>query len=311
MEVEKRKESEIDFKDVIKNPIRLFGASYIYFFVVILIIGIYYVKNLDTVSFNTVPVSYIDSLNIDRDIPQKRGGLMPAVNLDEVKNPPEEMIAKGKELFNANCLSCHGSEGKGDGPAGAALNPAPRNFLLNDEWTNGRTLFDMYKTLQEGIIQNGMAAYEYLSPEDRIAMIHYIRTFGEFPEITDDEILLKLDFTYNLSSGSLVPNQIPVKKAASIITEEFTEDVENSDVMGFINESKSKPGARILIDNSRDPQKVIFSTYREGIADNLTDFVKSVSANPIVLGYRTSVVYLTENEWETMHKFLIEVTKLN
>ncbi len=36
--------------------------------------------------------------------------------------------AKGKEKFELMCASCHGPQGKGDGPAGAALNPKPRNL---------------------------------------------------------------------------------------------------------------------------------------------------------------------------------------
>lgn len=36
--------------------------------------------------------------------------------------------AKGKEIYAANCSSCHGDTGKGDGPAGAALDPKPRDL---------------------------------------------------------------------------------------------------------------------------------------------------------------------------------------
>ena len=50
-----------------------------------------------------------------------------------MKNPvaaTPENIAKGKALFEGKgtCFNCHGKEGKGDGPAGAILNPSPRNF---------------------------------------------------------------------------------------------------------------------------------------------------------------------------------------
>jgi mono/diheme cytochrome c family protein len=37
-------------------------------------------------------------------------------------------LAKGKETFKANCATCHGEGGKGDGPAGQGLNPPPRDF---------------------------------------------------------------------------------------------------------------------------------------------------------------------------------------
>ena len=41
-------------------------------------------------------------------------------------------IAKGKETFKANCVTCHGDGGKGDGPAGQGLQPSPRDFTKGD-----------------------------------------------------------------------------------------------------------------------------------------------------------------------------------
>ena len=36
--------------------------------------------------------------------------------------------ARGEKLFAANCASCHGPSARGDGPAGAALNPRPADL---------------------------------------------------------------------------------------------------------------------------------------------------------------------------------------
>ena len=36
--------------------------------------------------------------------------------------------AAGKKNFDMLCFTCHGMTGKGDGPAGAALTPPPRDF---------------------------------------------------------------------------------------------------------------------------------------------------------------------------------------
>lgn len=47
------------------------------------------------------------------------------------KNPvaaSAESIARGHKLFQANCASCHGAGGKGDGPAGTALDPRPADL---------------------------------------------------------------------------------------------------------------------------------------------------------------------------------------
>jgi high-affinity iron transporter len=39
-----------------------------------------------------------------------------------------DATAAGATVFKTNCESCHGPEGHGDGPAGLALDPAPKNL---------------------------------------------------------------------------------------------------------------------------------------------------------------------------------------
>lgn len=89
-----------------------------------------------------------------------------------------ELVAHGKELFAVNCAVCHGAEGKGDGAAGAALNPKPRNFHAGmGEWKNGASAKSIYVTLMYGIPGSGMASYKALPTKDRIALIHFLHTW--------------------------------------------------------------------------------------------------------------------------------------
>ena len=39
-----------------------------------------------------------------------------------------EVREQAKDLFEERCATCHGKEGRGDGPAAANLKPRPRNF---------------------------------------------------------------------------------------------------------------------------------------------------------------------------------------
>lgn len=90
-----------------------------------------------------------------------------------VANP--DMVAHGKKLFAQNCSMCHGNEGKGDGPAGAALNPKPRN-LVEGPWKKGGGFTGWYTVLTEGLQGSSMASYASLKPVDRWALVQFINS---------------------------------------------------------------------------------------------------------------------------------------
>lgn len=290
--MKKNIEEEINFKDLLKNPLRLFGFSYVYFFIILLGLGIFFVKNLENISYNNVPVSYIDSLNIERDIPMKKGGSMPAMDLSLISNPTDEIINKGKELFAANCQSCHGEQGNGDGSASAALNPKPRNFHQKDGWTNGRNFSDMYKTLQEGIIKNGMSAYEYLPPIDRVSLIHFIRTLDSFPEITETEVTA-LDAAYGLSENIMLPNQIPVKLAMEKISNENSK----------IDLTVPKEIENLLNSNSLNLGKAKLSLFNAAKSSSLDVFISSISNYPTDFALKSTIKNISRDDWQKLYNF--------
>lgn len=104
----------------------------------------------------------------------------------------DEQLTKGKEIYAQQCASCHGENGQGNGPAAAALQPHPRNFVAKDnKWTNGSSPLAIYNTLTKGIEGTSMASYASLKPEERWALAHYVREWvpsERLEQSTDDEI---------------------------------------------------------------------------------------------------------------------------
>lgn len=84
-----------------------------------------------------------------------------------------DMVKHGSKLYAQNCAMCHGATGLGDGAAGQALNPKPRN-LVEGPWKKGGGFIGHYQVLTEGIAGGSMAAYAHLKPVDRWALVQFI-----------------------------------------------------------------------------------------------------------------------------------------
>lgn len=76
--------------------------------------------------------------------------------------PPASAVAQqafdAATTYRTVCATCHGADGRGDGPAAAGLTPKPANFTLASFWVN---MSD--STLIKAIDQGGHAVG--LSPE--------------------------------------------------------------------------------------------------------------------------------------------------
>ncbi len=304
----KRKiESEINFKALLKNPIRLFGLVYIYFIAIAIVIGLYYLDVMNATAFNTVPGTSLDTLNIVREIETKVGGIKPAMDLTLISNPTADFIAVGKTKFETTCASCHGTEGKGDGVAAAALNPKPRNFHSAEGWTNGRTFYDIYKTVNDGVPGTGMTAYEFLSPEDRVAIIQYIRTLADFPLVTDTDNK-KLDETYKLAAGVIDPNNIPIAKSITLISNENQKIVELADSLATLVIIDNGTNAVLLKSNADNIEKVVYTYISKLNKKDFGSFVQILNNDPVALGYKASVVNLSSEDLKIIYKYLKQIS---
>lgn len=131
-----------------------------------------------------------------------------------------QLVQKGKELFSTQCVSCHGSDGKGDGPAAPALMPRPRNFVLSEGWKNGRKPSMVFKTLKEGIPGSAMAAYSSLAVDDRWALSHYVLSLGAAPPLDTAADLIKIGIDPTKKGGGITVEQktIPIPFAMEQIS---------------------------------------------------------------------------------------------
>ena len=100
-----------------------------------------------------------------------------------------ELVAHGKHLFQKNCVLCHGQKGLGDGPAGASLNPKPRN-LVEGKWKKGGTSLGLFDVLSHGLPPSAMASYAHLPPADRWSLVAYIRSITQ-NKVANNEAELK------------------------------------------------------------------------------------------------------------------------
>lgn len=91
------------------------------------------------------------------------------------KSTPD--LKRGAALYAAECAACHGAEGRGDGPAGKGLDPAPSNFHDGERMAQ-RSVYGLYNTITLGVAGTGMASYQRLGEDERWALAFYVANFG-------------------------------------------------------------------------------------------------------------------------------------
>jgi mono/diheme cytochrome c family protein len=82
-----------------------------------------------------------------------------------------------KQLFEKNCVACHGAGGKGDGAAAKVLKPPPVDFAVA---LKGKSDADIHKVIKEGGKAVGKAAsmptYGSKLTDDQIqALTQYVK----------------------------------------------------------------------------------------------------------------------------------------
>jgi len=103
---------------------------------------------------------------------------------------------RGKTVYDAHCVECHGESGRGDGPASAHLNPRPRDFtsakykLRSTETGTVPTDDDLIRTVRQGMYSTSMPSWDrVLSDSELRDVVAFIKTLSpQFTETPPKEI---------------------------------------------------------------------------------------------------------------------------
>jgi len=137
--------------------------------------------------------------------------LSPAITLSTELLPQAETQA----LFQQNCIACHGTNGQGDGPLAASLEPMPTDFT-DKERARNRSLVGLYDAVTNGLEGTAMTAFSQLDEKQRWSLAFYAGSlaFSGNDKLTQIPTGMTMqDFVSN--SPNTLMNQFP---AADITT---------------------------------------------------------------------------------------------
>lgn len=95
-----------------------------------------------------------------------------------LKIPPatKSQVSAGRELFLQDCAACHGEAARGDGPAGAALDPKPNDLTKVRTYKYGRLESAIFRSVKYGTRGTGMAPWDGRIEDKEIwKLVAYVR----------------------------------------------------------------------------------------------------------------------------------------
>ncbi len=147
--------------------------------------------------------------------PKTIGGAAPPVNLRALLKDNPKLYAEGQQVYAVNCAVCHGTDGYGNGPRAAGLNPPPRNYHTGT-FLYGTSKLALYHTISNGIPGSAMPSFAMMPPEQRMAVIQYIRHWIPNPEHDTPAQLAALPAATAASGLAPLPKLKPVPEGPHV-----------------------------------------------------------------------------------------------
>lgn len=88
------------------------------------------------------------------------------------QEPDAAVLEQGQAVYEDQCQSCHGPEGKGDGPAARFLSPPPRDLSTGEfQHAEDATVEGLAAVIKGGIDDTPMTPFEGQLDDEQIAAV--------------------------------------------------------------------------------------------------------------------------------------------
>ena len=239
---------------------------------------------------------------------------------------------KARTMFQQNCIQCHGADGRGDGPDGVGLDPAPANFHDMDR-APIVSPFAAFNTIRLGVPGTGMMAFEQFSDEDVWSLAFYVSSlrFGNpvktrealSDKVSNDELLKK---TASLNDEQLKEYALTKGESADLVTRArlYFLESDSTNYLSKAEEYLNQSLEQFQAGNHSEAEKLSLDAYFLGIEpvenkihandpsavtrieEKMANFRKAIKAKnqeTIVLSHKTLM-----EEIKSLHEMLSDMT---
>ena len=141
---------------------------------------------------------------------------------DEKPELTQRIFSMGQKIYEKQCASCHGLNGKGDGTASFLLYPKPRDltseYRLVSTTVSIPTDEDLFDTISRGMPGSAMPSWRHLAVKERWALVYYVRYLSQLNDAKKENSweAQKKFATVEISSEDVikVPTETPVTAAS-------------------------------------------------------------------------------------------------
>jgi cytochrome c oxidase cbb3-type subunit III len=116
------------------------------------------------------------------------GGFVAFRMLSKPAGPPppevarDPLLVQGRVIYLARCVTCHGTDGRGDGPLAAQLIGPPVGNLTDDVWKHGDRPEQVLSVIGQGVPNTRMEGWSRVfDPPELKAVAAYVYFLAKHP----------------------------------------------------------------------------------------------------------------------------------